>query len=172
VTGKPLTDSPLWILPKDFDGEKDSRQTLADAKGLAKKGDLAGVEQKLVALNLSKPGTSDWHMETTQRLMQTAGDLVREGSPKQVNAIVSQSLQHLDQAANLAKAAKDVRGQANAKVMTGFIQERFSGDAASAIASYQAALQLVPDDKATLEALDRLQKADANLRAKIHPVKK
>ena len=51
--------------------------------------------------------------------------------------------------------------------MAGFIQQRYVGDPAAALASYRAALALSPNDKSIKENLDRLEKSDAILRARL-----
>jgi hypothetical protein len=147
---------------------KDALQSLDDAKTFAKSGNVAAVEQALTQSSAFKTNSTEWHLETTQKLIQTAHELARDGNSSSVNAIALQSLQHLDQVALTAKNAND---KSRAKATAGFVYERFIGDPTSAIASYKAAVQLNPNDKASQEALQRLQDADANLRAKIHPPK-
>lgn len=145
----------------------DERKVLVDAKALAKGNNLSAAEQKLTTMNVAKANTADWHMETNHRLMQLADSLTREGQRTTTKALVTQSLQHLDEAEKLAKTAKEVRGQAQAKAAAGRIHERYRGDPVTAIAAYQAALQLTPDDKPMQEALDRLQRSYANAQAKV-----
>jgi tetratricopeptide (TPR) repeat protein len=144
------------------------QQAVSDAKALAKANNLAAAERSLTKFNIFKANTADWHMETMQRLVHAANVLAQEGDPDTATALARQSLLHLDQAKGLTR---DVRTQARAHALAGLIQQYFIGDPTAAIASYQAALQLAPDDAPTQEALDQLQKADANLRAKIHPGK-
>ena len=146
------------------------RQNLDQAKTLAKSRDIAAAEKALTKDNTAQADTPEWHMETTHKLMQAAGDLAREGNNAAVVAsLATQSLQHLNQ---VCAAATDSKAKANAKVSMAYIQERFQGDPVAAMASYQAALALAPNDKGAAEALERLQKADANLRAKIRSTKK
>jgi hypothetical protein len=146
------------------------RKTMADAKSQAKKLDVNSAEQTLTKNNVFKANTPEWHQETTRKLLHLAHDLAREGnSTAAVTTLANQSLQHLSQ---MEALAKDNPTKARAKAASAYIYERFSGDPTSAIAAYKAALLLAPDDAATKEALDRLEKADANLRAKIHAPKK
>jgi hypothetical protein len=96
-------------------------------------------------------------------------DLAREGSPGRGNALATEILQELNEADVRGRSASDVHLQAQAKATAGFVHENFRGDIAAALASYRAAVQLKPSDKAAQEALDRLQRADAMLRARINP---
>jgi tetratricopeptide (TPR) repeat protein len=153
-------------------GNNNERKILADAKTLVKGNSLAAAEAKLTSLNVAKANTADWHMETNHRLMQLADSLARDGQRSTTKGLVTQSLQHLDEAEKLALAAKDVRGQAQAKAATGKIHERYLGDPVAAIAAYQAALKLTPTDKGIEEALDRLQRSYANAQAKVKAAKK
>lgn len=57
--------------------------------------------------------------------------------------------------------------QAQAKATAAFIHERYRGDLAAAIVSYEAALLLNPTDKTSRESLERLQRIDANLKARL-----
>jgi hypothetical protein len=144
-------------------------QALTDAKTAAKGNDAVTAESKLTATNVSSPGSASWHMETTQKLVQLAGDLAREGSAASVAPLAASALQHLRQA---AATAPDLPTQADANAMMAVIYLNFNGDPVSAIASYKAAAKLAPKDPAIAAALNRLVDADARLRAKIHPPKK
>jgi len=142
-----------------------SRTTVDNAKNLAKGNDATGAEQALTTLNLAKPNTAEWHMETAQRLMLTAEQLAREGQPASATALVNSALSHLTQADPLAK---DAPTRAAAKTFAGFIQERYLANHTAALASYQAAVQLSPATAtAAKEASDRLQKSDDDLKNKI-----
>lgn len=165
--------NPAAAVGKAVDGavgkaDKDAvfRKDLGDAKMLAKGNNIAAAEQALTRSNGFQKDTPEWHFETTQKLMQAAHDLSKEGknSEAATRALAVQSLQHLT---DVAAIAKDNATKSKAKSGSAFIQDRYLGDPTAAIASYQAALQLTPNDPAVKEALDRLQKADANLRAKI-----
>lgn len=151
--------------------QDDFRKDFSDAKGLAKSNNIAAAEVALTKSNIFQKDTPDWHFETTQKLLQTAHDLSKEGTGNaaSVQALATQSLQHLSDA---AAATKDSAAKARAKAQSAFIYDRYMGDPTTAIATYKAALQLAPADQTVKEALDRLEKADANLRAKIRPARK
>lgn len=141
------------------------RGNVEDAKNLAKGNSVAAAEQKLMALNHAKPNTAAWHMETAQRLMQTAEQLAREAHTASLPALAASALSHLDQA---VQRAKDARTQAAAKTLAGFIHERYLADPVTALANYQAAALLAPSNAANAkEAADRLQKTDDNVKDKI-----
>lgn len=145
------------------------QSVLTNAKTLAKGQNITAAENALTVFNVSKPNTASWHMETTQKLMQIAGDLAKEGgNGATVNAVAQQSLSHLQQASTLAK---DAPTQAQSKAAAAFIYLRYLGDPTSAITYYQAAATLAPKDPAIQQALTRLQSADAKMRARIHPPK-
>jgi hypothetical protein len=136
---------------------------MTEAKALAKLKNLNALEAKLATLNHAKPNTAAWHIELAQRLVQVADSLAREGSTEQVASVATSALQHLTQADGLTSIAS-VRG--SAKSLSGFIQERYLGDTAQALMSYNAAVQLAPDSKRAAEAAGRLQRNADNLRAK------
>jgi hypothetical protein len=147
------------------------RKDLDDAKGFAKNNNIVAAEQVLTRGNAFAKDTANWHFETTQKLLQAAHDLSKEGkgNATAVRSLATQSLQRLSDA---AAASKDNAVKAKAKADSAFIHDRYMGDPTTAIASYKAALQLAPTDKNVKEALERLEKADANLRAKIRPARK
>lgn len=126
---------------------------LDDAKGLAKNGNLTAAEAKLGAVNRSKTGTANWHIELAQRLIQVADRLARDGDAAKASATAAQAKQHLDQADRLAT---DVVAHVTAKSIAGFVQERYLNDIDGAIASYKAAADLEPKAAAAAEAADRL----------------
>jgi hypothetical protein len=147
-------------------------QALEGAKAKIKNNDLSGAESILTATNPFAPNTANWHLDTSHSLMDLADQMSREANKKNVSAVVTQVLQHLDTCGTLARQSGDAQSQAQAKAAAGFIYERYRGDTASAIASYQAALQLQPNDKALQETLERLQKTDANLKARLQSRKR
>jgi hypothetical protein len=154
--------------PIDKGPPADSRKAIGDAKALIKGNDLVAAEKKLTDANLSAPDTAAWSLETSTRLLQVAGELAREGTSKdKIPAVVVRTLQHLDTSPATALGKGDGRSQAQAKALAGFIHERYRGDLPSAIASYRAAAKLDPDDPAIRESLDRLERIEANLNAKI-----
>jgi hypothetical protein len=146
--------------------QHDPRKKADEAKTLAKGNNVAAAETALISLNASQTNTAAWHIETFQRLLQVADQLSREGNKSSVTAMVNQSLSRLEQASVASRTERDVRAEAQAKALIGFVHERYRGDAPAAIASYRSALQLDPDDKATKEALERLQRKSAVLEAR------
>jgi len=148
--------------PVDANGP--DRKAVDDAKQLVKAGNVTAAEQALTKRNLAKPNTAEWHMETTRKLVQTAQELAHDGNSSSVPALATLSLQHLTE---VGARSQNAKVKARAKSQAGYVYARFVGDTPSAIASYQAAVQLDPTDVASQEALDRLQSAEANLRAKI-----
>ena len=140
------------------------RAGVDNAKTLAKGNNVAGAEQALTALNKTKPNTAAWHIETAQRLMNTAEQLAREAKPAAIPALAASALQHLTQADSLAK---DARTRASAKSLAGYIQERYLGNRAAALTAYQSAAQLAPASVKAKESVARLQQTDDNLKAKL-----
>ena len=98
------------------------RAGVGNARKLAMANNVAGAEQALTAVNKSKPNTASWHMETAQRLMQTAEYLRREAKPAAVPALAASALNHLTQADGLTK---DVRDRAAAKCLVGLFRSAF-----------------------------------------------
>lgn len=151
---------------------RDPRLAVTDAQTLVRNNDVAGAKRRLASENAHQPDTAPWHIETSHRLLQLADTLVREGSPVQSSAVVSECLAELDQASLRGRAANDVPAQVRAKTLAGFVEERYRGNIANAIAAYEAAIRLDPADKGAQEALGRLQRADAMLRAKFEANKR
>lgn len=139
---------------------------LAKARDKVRSGDLAAAGDFLTATNPFQAGTSQWHMDAAQRWLALAEDFSKGPDRQRTPTVVTRTLQHLDEAAELARRSGDTRGQADAKSTTGFLHERYRGDPNSAIASYKAALQLQPNDRGIREALTRLEKSLAILQAR------
>lgn len=139
------------------------RNALGNAKALAKANHLAAAEQALAQLNLALANTAEWHLETAQRLVQLAEQVARDGAPANVAPLVRQALQQL---ALAEQRATTPGATLNAKLLAGFIHERFLADAKSALASYQAAVQLAPDSAEAKEKSERMQKTDDTFRRK------
>jgi hypothetical protein len=135
------------------------RIAMDDAKALAKSKNIIAVEAKLGALAHGKAHTPAWHIDIAQRLIQIAEQLSRDGSNEAAMNAAAAALKH----ANSADAgAADAITHGTAKIVAGFIQERFLADPDAAIASYQAATQLSPKANGAKQALERLKRtADA-----------
>lgn len=143
---------------------KDLRDGMAQAKTLAKGNNVVAAEAALTKLNRAKADTADWHIETAHRLLQTAEGLAREGRPRNVAALASSAVTHLNQAFT---QASDATTRAAAKTLSGFVQERYLAAPDDALLSYQAAVQAAPQTSAKAsEAGERLQRTQDNLRSK------
>jgi hypothetical protein len=130
------------------------------ARAAAQRNDPAAAEQLLTAANRAHPDTSWWHFETAQRLIQLAHDVPREGPRgNAIPALVTSALQHLAMAEN---ATSDARHKSSIQSFAGLIYERFRGDHASALASYQAAVNLAADNPLAAKHAERLQRLAAN----------
>jgi methylmalonyl-CoA mutase cobalamin-binding subunit len=143
------------------------RQLSDRAIAVARNGDIASAEQVLSSLNRSKPNTADWHLETSQRLVQMAERLQREARPAVVSSITARILTQLESAERLAS---DGRSRADALHFAGFVHERFNGDLTAALASYRAAARYQPDSPAK-EAADRLERAMNNVNSRAKEVR-
>jgi hypothetical protein len=142
------------------------QQALDTAKQLAKAGNLTSAEQTLTAQSLFPANTAEWHLETSQKLMQMTVSLARDGKNDQaVNAAANLALQHSIEAVS---ATSDKPTQARAKASAAFIYLHYLGDPVSALSSLRAAALLNPNDPAIQQALTRLENADAKLRSRIH----
>ncbi len=131
------------------------RGKVSDAKVLAKSGNVAAAETAVATLNRAKPNTTEWHLETAQRLVQTAEQLARDGDGAQVEKLVRRALQQLSQA--MAKA-KDDASRAAVRSLEGFLQERYLADNDAAAMAYEAAAKLAPAEaKGAGEAAERLK---------------
>ena len=159
-------DTRPVLLALPVDQVISSSKSLNEAKMQVVIGDTPGAVRKLATQNISKTDTADWHLETTQRLIEMAGRFSLEGNIRDSKAVVTESLRQLDQAATRAKNDKDLAAEARAHSAAGAIQDRYRGDPVSAIGSYQAALRANPADKGAKEALERLQKSYANVLAR------
>lgn len=156
-------------VPVDPSGRAKPDKTVDDAKNLVKTGRVTDAVKLLTDGNSSARNTKEWHFESSQKLVGLAGAVARDGKGSTTTALVQTALSHLDQAATLATNNRD---KAKAKAGTAFIQERFVGDPAAALTNYKAALALDPEDAALKEKVSLLERADANLRAKVRPAKR
>lgn len=140
------------------------RLAVQNARAAAQRNDAFTAEQLLTAVNRAQANTSWWHLETAQRLIQLAHDVPREG-PRgtALPAIVNSALQHLTTAESLTTEA---RHKSSIKSFVGLIQERFLGDHAAALASYQAAANLAADNSIAARNVARLQRLTATQAAR------
>lgn len=122
---------------------------------------LAQAERALSDSNLSPAGTANWHMETAQKLIQLAEDLARSGRPSP--GLAQSALQNALRASQLATTPETALG---ARLLAGFICERFLADRGGALGHYRAAVQLAPQSPVAREANDRLTKIDEAFRQK------
>jgi hypothetical protein len=172
-SGLLLTASPLCAQPAEAPGQAKKQAeeqaqaayhaAVENAKTQAKGQDLAGAEETLGALNQAKANTAAWHLETAQRLVQLAEQLARDAAPQNVAALVRSALQHLKKA---EQKATNPTERLNAKLLAGFIHERFLGDSSAAVAEYEAAVALAPESTQAKEAATRAKKTDENFRNK------
>jgi hypothetical protein len=140
------------------------RRAFDEAKDFARHGNIAAAEDRLVRQSDLPLQSAEWHGESASQLAALASAMARDNQPDAVAALASRALQHLSQAHALAGNA---RAKSQSRAHAGWIQENLTGDVPAAIASYQAAVELAPDNKAAAEALERLKATEANLRAKI-----
>lgn len=171
TTFLPLIAAALIMVARAADGIPATSVQLAaerlaveNARTAARHDDAVTAEQLLTSINRAQPDTSWWHLETAQRLIQLAHDVPREGPRgNAIPLIVSSALQHLTAAENLTA---DTRHKASIKSFAGLIQERFLGNHAAALASYQAAANLAGDNMIAVENAARLQRLAENQAAR------
>lgn len=137
------------------------------AKDKVRNNDLAGAEEVFAAVNPFESGTGPWSMRAGHGWLGLAQEMSRERDLTKVPAAVTRALQHFDDAAARSRAKGDAAAESSARMSAGFVHERFRGDPASALASYRAAVQANPSDRAAKEALVRMEKSLANLRARL-----
>lgn len=135
----------------------DYGRTLENAKALAHAKNGAGAEAALMAMNVTRAGTGAWHLEAAQRLVQLADALVTDAHGMDPDDAIKRALQHLNQA---DVPSNDLSLRVAAKLLAGFIQERFVGNSSAALACYQAAADLDPGSPHTKEALERRRRTD------------
>jgi hypothetical protein len=87
--------------------------------------------------------------------LQIADQLAREGNPENAPALVNAALRRVKAASSVAATTAE---QANANLLAGFIAERYLGDSASALSSYEAAAKLDPNSKRATEFADRAKR--------------
>ncbi len=94
-----------------------------------------------------------------QRLIHLAGDLAGEARTDAIGPLVSSALQHLDQSDHLTRE-ENLRAAGHS--LAGFIHERFTGNRAAALASYEAAVRAAPNSNRYKETLERAQRQKNN----------
>lgn len=134
------------------------RQTKANARTLAARGDLAAAEQALEALGKAPAGSAARRFETALRLTQLADNLSRAGNISGARATASRALHQLTAALPLAG---DPALRASLQRQIGFLNERYLGDEAAANAAYRTAAQLAPDEPALKEKLRFIEQTEA-----------
>lgn len=139
------------------------RSKREEAKDFAKANNPAEAERALTEFNLAATGTAAWHLETAQKLVQLAEDLGRSGKPALVPGLAQSALQHAVRASQLAPTPETALG---AKLMAGFVSERYLADRAGALTYFRDAAQLAPQSTVAREAHERLKKTDEAFREK------
>jgi hypothetical protein len=137
------------------------RSKREEAKASARANNAVQAERALSDTNLSPAGTANWHLETAQKLIQLADDLARLGTPSPVLAKAA-----LDNALRARPLANTPETALGARLVAGFVCERYLADRTAALGHYQAAVQLAPQSAAAREAIDRLTKIDEAFRQK------
>ncbi len=140
------------------------RVAIANARTLAVTNNVEAAEQEIVAASQRPPNSAGWHMETAQRLLQVAEAVARAAKPAGTPALASRAVFHLTQAEQLSR---DPRAKAAARSLIGFVQERYLADRAAALASHRAASQLAPKSARARETVERLERTDETLRARV-----
>jgi tetratricopeptide (TPR) repeat protein len=145
--------------------ETQFEEDLRAARTAANGNDLSGAEAALTAHNRFQSNTSEWHLETAQKLTQLAINLGQNGSSgATIDPVTDLTLEHLEHAHALSK---NPATRAQAKAASAAIYLKFKGDLQSAIRYYQAAAALDPGDPGIRQALARLVSTDAKLRARL-----
>ena len=98
------------------------RLAFAQAKQLLNENKSAQAVLVLAATNVSKVNTSEFHMETAQRLLTVSEESARNGEPAMVTVLAGRALEQLVLSETLAK---DPEERASARTLAGFIQERY-----------------------------------------------
>lgn len=134
-----------------------------EARSFARSNNRAQAEKSLTDYNLSSPGSASWSLETAQKLVQLAEEMSRSGRPAVAAGLARDALQHAVRATQLAQTLEAALG---AKMLAGFIHERFLADRAGALAAFRDAAQLAPSSTAAREAHERAKKTDEAFREK------
>jgi hypothetical protein len=136
--------SPSPAAPSPAAAPTTFASALQSAKQAAQAGNIGVAESALTAFNLMPPGSGEWHLETSQKLMELATELAREpGNQAVVRQLGASMLQHL---ATAAASAKVVTDKAEAQAATALVYLNIVGDPNSALNAYKSALALNPND--------------------------
>jgi len=164
VAGAALSLAPVF-LSAGIPAPSVEETAIRNARDLARQHNAAGAEAQLVLANDAQPNSADWHVQAAQRLMWLAHDTPQQTAVTDVSPqLAASALQHLRQADALTQ---DAQKKANIKTLIGLLQERYFGDHAAALASYQAAVQLAPDHPQAKRRADRLQRMEAHTAEKL-----
>jgi len=136
-----------------------------EARNFARADKPSQAEKSLTDYNLSSPGSAAWSLETAQKLVQLAEEMSRGSRPAVAASLARNALQHAGRATQLAQTPETALG---AKMLAGFINERFLADRAGALAAFRDAAQLAPNSVAAREAHDRAKKTDDAFREKLN----
>jgi hypothetical protein len=151
----------LVVSEKDL---SDYRKGATSALAQARANNLVAAEATLATLNKSAPNSATWHMEAAKRLVQLAEQLARSNQSRNVTALANRALANLALAEELAREPGQ---RAAAKMLAGFVQERYLANPEAARASYESAVPLAPEGESRAkEAAERLQGNDDHLRSK------
>jgi len=140
------------------------RATTVASAGSFAAGDMVLGEQTLLSLNLNQPGTSDWHLESSQRLVEMAFLLDSRNDHGAAQQLALRALVQLDFAASKGGGTSKTTGLVLAQ--RGFIQESLLGDSSAALESYLSALRISPDSKRLMDEVKRLEHKVAELKRK------
>jgi hypothetical protein len=151
---------------------KTLKEATTEAGAHLQSGNVSEARSKLAAFNFAKPGTPEWHLETTARMVDIAESFARKGNAKDAKTTIGIALAELDSAGLAAAAAGDKSSQSCAKAASARLHERFRGDPVAALADFEAALVLDPSDAETRAAYERLRGSYQNMLLRTKPAKK
>lgn len=158
VIAAPVTPGVGRVVPLPSAGDRGT------AKALVLAGNPVAAEKLLTDQNRFRANTREGSLESARKVIGLADELARDGKATATAPLVSSALQHLQQALDRASTN---RSRSKVRMTTGFVHERFRGDPAAALAQYQSALQLDPNNASAREAVERLKDADEKLKARI-----
>lgn len=154
--------------PAEDDRGAARRNAAANAKKLFAENSDETAERTLTDTNRNPKNSPEWHLESANRLVQTAFSLTRLGRPDKAVDIARRALQHAEQA---ARKTSQPALAATADATAAFIHERLLADAAAAKLAYASALRRNPQSGATRD-LARLERIEAEAARKSPPAGK